>query len=414
MIITFMTPGLFASAIEFEILCIPRLNDYKYGREAGFLKKALPKFLAYRVRAVGDIPKLLPDLINKIVDQSANAMSGESSEQRAIWCFAVAQVVVDHWTSPTAYTLATRTAGPNNKDRRIIANTTGEAEALSAAIIMNDEALIHALIDQGISIWSLAALQLPFTWVVSSPLVVAIYYNRVEIIREMIANAELTVKSKEQRKQIKTLRGGICRAFEQRGNENINIELIKWFMAKVKPTDHESLRSWFKSALLDNKYAALETILDFSSPADYPLFRVAFLDRPGDRSTLIVQLLERGVFTAANINDEVAGNQGLLDIAVKHGSIDLVRIVLDAGAHPNGVSTEIGRRSYPIYKAIVYEKVDVVRLLFERGGDLGIEFRDGHTVGRSHRRHRESGTVRRRGLRKVEASNSLNASAGYS
>jgi hypothetical protein len=40
-----------------------------------------------------------------------------------------------------------------------------------------------------------------------------------------------------------------------------------------------------------------------------------------------------------------------------------------------------GPLTYPIYHAIIHRKVDIVRLLLERGGDLGIEFQDGHIVG---------------------------------
>jgi ankyrin repeat protein len=145
--------------------------------------------------------------------------------------------------------------------------------------------------------------------------------------------------------------------------------------AVVGPVTDEQLFEAVASA----DAAAVEELLaaganpDAVKPSGYPILKQAVLDSIKSHNTEIVALL---VENGADVNQLDGGGQAVLPLAAGAPQPEIVQLLLDAGADPNGRSSvnveDVGMlASAPaLTHAILANNLEVVELLIDRGADV--------------------------------------------
>jgi hypothetical protein len=103
----------------------------------------------------------------------------------------------------------------------------------------------------------------------------------------------------------------------------------------------------------------------------------------------IKQLLDAGVQPDMRVNTRGYGSQPLLFIAIEKSYIEIIRILLEYGANPNTLHPTIWIRRNAIHllgKVVmpglpsVAERIEILKLLIEHGGDINSKDQDGLTL----------------------------------
>ena len=112
------------------------------------------------------------------------------------------------------------------------------------------------------------------------------------------------------------------------------------------------------TALLYGEFAAAERLIDRGAPIDLVVAAGTGLTEDARR--------------LASVSEEIS-RQFALALAAQHGHVEIVQILLDAGADPNRYSPPGGHsHATPLHQAALAGHIDVVRLLIDRGARLDV------------------------------------------
>jgi hypothetical protein len=115
-----------------------------------FVDRILPFILEHRAVALYGVPDVLPNLINKIVDVFLDTTETSSPEARTEWTRIVCHTLV----GPIPHHKTTRlTFKPSKTQASIIAERSGEQEALIIAVLVGEKDVAARLVAQDVPIW---------------------------------------------------------------------------------------------------------------------------------------------------------------------------------------------------------------------------------------------------------------------
>lgn len=349
-----------------------------------FFKRHLALFLEYRATSKqGDpsathlygAPAALPHLIKKIVDTFMINSDDATPQHRRAWTRGVSAVITDLATNPGALKLATR---PTLETIARFSGLTGKEEALAISIVLEYDRLTQRLLNQNVSPWVKIVL------FESYPLEYATKRGEITIVRDMLTRSHGGTTSDEKRLRKTLVRRCVELALDR--NDGVAAELLRWY---VTYGDRRPGMDWFNRAWKAGQVQFLSTLLEPSQKKEFAGYRDAFLghSRYVDTAVVIKLFLDKGLFHAGNINNpqpergdgdgketsyrgENVRSQSLLDISVHVGEPQVVQMVLDSGAHPDGVMLRQFGLSYPIIDAELHRRTDIVSLLIIAGADL--------------------------------------------
>jgi ankyrin repeat protein len=151
--------------------------------------------------------------------------------------------------------------------------------------------------------------------------------------------------------------------------EEGNLEMVAWLLArraKVNKEDIAGLTALDRAALaVDSSFRAVAKLLLDQGANETVRAAVALADEPRIRQLIRADpnLLRPGI------------HGGLLTLAVLHGQAEIVSLLLDLGADVDeritvgGLETPVPSWGHPLWHAAMENKVDIARLLLDRGAD---------------------------------------------
>ncbi|CAG5182061.1 uncharacterized protein ALTATR162_LOCUS9972 [Alternaria atra] len=373
----------FHDHINTEVLGRQPASAYLSRSDSLFVRNILSSFLEYRSFALYGAHDVLPTHTNKIVNIFVSVAGDTSPKQHLVWIRRVSEALVRSYTIPNACKLAYK---PNDKDRSNLALSSGQQEAFNIAIIMGEKDVVSAhAAEQGVSMWAKKAAGLNL----GHPLELATRRGNLDMVEILLAHAQRSTVIKDMKQQTSTVVKSIGHALQ--GNEPIALAVLDWYLSNVKRSDAWQRLDWFREACRSGMTRFLTRLIEGVTPFLSDLLRTGFLQIANpdcDRSVrilprkvqhfdaLILCFLDVGLFDRSNINScernssMFGGNpDGLLDVAVRSGILDVIQRVLDAGAHADGILSGAREMSYPLREAVQRKRFDVVKLLVEYDAD---------------------------------------------
>jgi hypothetical protein len=339
---------------------------YLHRRDSHFVWKILPQFLEHRIFALYGAPDVLPKFVKKIVDIFVSTFGDTSFERRKDWTRGVCETLVAGCKTPNAHWLS---FSPDEEEKIKLAAMAGRQEALGAAITLGEADIVSALAaDPGILLWIKTSTGSGFGY----PLEVATRSGTIDVVKALLAVAKRETTSRYKKQQ--TIIFMSCMTHALQHGKDIALALLDWYLINFDRPDSYERGDWFGSACATGKLDFLSKLVSATKPAALTECARSFLSKK-DRSfagLTIPLLLTTGLFNRSNINMTAypLGGNSLLDIAVWKGGLDIIQLVLDAGADANGVwSSTTESMSYPARTAIQCCLIDVYHLLLGYGAD---------------------------------------------
>ncbi|KAF2125630.1 hypothetical protein P153DRAFT_369659 [Dothidotthia symphoricarpi CBS 119687] len=287
------------------------------------------------------------------------------------WVRKVCAVMKRAASHPGALKLATR---PTKDTIRDFSERSGEEEALAIVAILGFDNLALRLLNRNIC--PLKRIRLFESYAIKF----AVERGRTTMVQNMLAHSSSGADRDQKRERKIMIRR--CIDYVLAKNDKIAADLLHWYITHGKCSPGTE---WFKRACEAGQVQFLSMMLDPSQKKEFSSYRHSYLGRHlyKNATHLIPVFLAKGLFDADNINDPQPESeeenihrgtsrhsQSLLDVAVGQGQLELVRTVLNAGAHPDGVKLHRSPFSYPIKRAIKHHRIDIANLLIERGADI--------------------------------------------
>lgn len=346
-------------------------------RSEKLLDNGLEVYLQYHSIISNSSQAGILSFILKCIDELLSADGNQSKENRAGYTKKVATIMKSsyfRYSTSISKLIANPDGKRNQKRIQKLCQDDIKTVCLYMAAIMPNNSLLRALAANGGSVWK-------ETHAFGIPINVASWSMGSGLLDSLLQCAAQDNSDIPMNFKMRAMFHCITKAIGNKNNgEERASKLLKWQTDHLKPPMGRRRVALFQQAAESKSDKTLRAIISLgTTPASRQTYLKESLYRwPSMREQAIFTipiLLDEKLLNVDTLyeykkyNYNIEREGGLLDFAVWLGDYRLVRRILSAGAHPDGLKDSEGNHTYPIRAAVALHFNSIVRVLLRYGAN---------------------------------------------